>query len=334
MQATRMFFGLTILVGSLIVVLLVAMPLAFRSGAGSRPPSPPQPIGATTRPAADTLHFSLVPERDIFAQRERYRILARYLAAQICRPIEMVTPANYQGVLTGFANGETDGAFVGSLVAVLAHEMYGAEVVAKPELPNGISTYRGVIFVHQDSPIQTVAQLGGHSLGMVRATTAGHLFPIDVLNDQGLLDGPHAAQMRWLGTHDDVIREVLCGHLDAGAVKDLRLEAWLADHPRDQVRRLATSEAVPENALIVRAGMDPALRRHLQAALLRMDQTPQGRAVLAQLGAARFIPCDISQYRAVYAIARRLGPLWQRLGLNAPQPPAGVPPDVATQPLR
>ena len=266
------------------------------------------------------LRLGLVPERDIFAQRRRYRDLADYLAKPLGRPIELVTVNTYLGVLEEFEAGRIDAAFVGSMVAVLAHDRLQAHVVCKPRLPGGVSTYRGVIFVRSDSDIQSVTDLAGRSIALVRTTTAGNLYPIALFIELGMLGGPNSPELLWAGTHDEAVMAVACGDVDAGAVKDLRLEALIVANPALQLRRLATGPAAPNNALIVGRNISPTVNRELSAALLSMHETEAGRATLALFGAERFEPCTIDEYAAIYEMVQRLGDNWGQVGVTGPAP--------------
>jgi ABC-type phosphate/phosphonate transport system substrate-binding protein len=146
----------------------------------SRVPPEGRPEDEAAEPAGQgpALRVGLIPERDIFAQRARYRALADYLAERLNRPVELVTNNTYEGVLDDFAADRVDAAFLGSFVAVLAMDRHDVRVVLKPELPGGVTTYRGVILVRPDSAIESIDDLGGCSMAMVKATTAGDLFPV------------------------------------------------------------------------------------------------------------------------------------------------------------
>ncbi len=54
-----------------------------------------------------------------------------------------------------------DGAFLGSFTYALAHAKLGLEVIARPELVDGTSTYHGLIFVRKDSGIKTIKDMKG-----------------------------------------------------------------------------------------------------------------------------------------------------------------------------
>jgi phosphonate transport system substrate-binding protein len=289
----------------------------------SGPPEGEVPARALREPA---LRIGLIPERNIFAQRARYRALADYLAEHLDRPVELVTNNTYEGVLDDFASDRVDAAFLGSLVAVLAMDRHDARVVLKPELPGGVTTYRGVILVRPDSAIESVDDLGGRSIAMVKATMAGDLFPVFEMSRRGLLSSPTPPDMVWVGTHDAVMQEVMAGRVEAGAAKDLRLLAYEAEQSDRPFRRLAISDPVPNNALMLRKATADELGPQLVEIMLRMDADPAGRQTLAEFGAVRFVPCVAEEYEAIYQMVDVLGERWSALGVSGPPPAPPAPP--------
>jgi len=205
-------------------------------------------------------------------------------------------------------------------VAVLAKDRLGVKVVAKPVLPGGVSTYHGVIFVRQNSPTRTLEDLSGRSLAMVRSTTAGHLFPLCVMTRLDLVKQPTSPKVVWVGTHDEVALKVMDGELDAGAIKDLRLDALERSHPRWKIRRLARGRPVPNNALCLRADVAETLGLRLLEILVDMAGSPQGRQTLEALGVSHFVPCRAEDYAAVYDMAECVGPAWKQFGGLDPLP--------------
>jgi phosphonate transport system substrate-binding protein len=305
------------LLGSLVVVAVACLLWSPRDAA----PVPVEHVDAALDGAP--LRLGLIPERDIIQQRRRYRALADYLEARLHRPVELVTMSTYTGVFTDLAEERIDAAFLGSLVTVLAYERYGAQVLVKPEYLDGTSSYHGVIFVRDDSPIRTLDDLQpADCLAMVRATLAGHLFPASVLLEMDRLEGEHAARVCWIGSHDEVIAAVAEGRVAIGAAKDLRIDAYERANPDVRFRRLMRSGEVPENALVLAAGTSPDLARELVAILLNMPDDPDGPAALRQLGMRRFILCDIADYHVVYGFIETLRPHWDKLGIQGPAPAA------------
>jgi ABC-type phosphate/phosphonate transport system substrate-binding protein len=196
----------------------------------------------------------------------------------------------------------------------------GAQVVAKPEFPGQVSTYCGVIFVRADSPITHVKQLGGQTMAMVRATTAGNLFPVCVLGRCRLWDSEYPCQPVWVGTHDDALREVMAGRVGAGAAKNLRLDDMLAQHKDWKIRRLTTGKPVPNNALVLRADTAAELGPKLSEILLGMHKNPEGAKALSSLGAIRFLPCRTEEFQVVYDMVSHMGESWRTAGVSGPAP--------------
>ena len=157
------------------VMLMVILVLCLCLWSAQRQEEQATGTAPPTAPAAAPLRLGIVPERDIFEQAARLKPFAEYLGRHLGRPVEVVSARSYDAVLEDFATGRTDMAMLGSLVAALAMDRTGAQVVAKP-VYDGVATYRGVIFVREDSPITSEDQLAGRSLAMVPATTAGGLF--------------------------------------------------------------------------------------------------------------------------------------------------------------
>jgi phosphate/phosphite/phosphonate ABC transporter binding protein len=307
----------------LLAALLTAVLVAVLAWLVKLPVKDPgSPSAAATRPAAagPPLRIGLVPERDIFRLRQQYQGLAGYLSARLGRPVEWVTVSTYEAVLLDFQEKKIEGAFLGSLVAVLAMDRLGAQVIAKPEFPGQVSTYCGVIFVRADSPITRVKQLGGQTMAMVRTTTAGNLFPVCVLTRCGLWTSEYPCQPVWVGTHDDVVREVMAGRVGAGAAKDLRVDDMLAQHKDWKIRRLTVGKAVPNNALVLRADMVAELGPKLSKILLGMHEDPDGAKALASLGAVRFLPCRTEEFQAIYDMVSHLGESWRSVGVSWPAP--------------
>jgi len=308
-----------IILSAMLVLVVVGMFIcaAYKSGTDGQGPPPVQTGPATN---ATPLRLALIPERNIFAQRQRYQSLADDLAEHLNRPVELVSLNTYQSVLDEFAQKHIEGAFVGSMLAVLAYERLGTVVLAKPAHPDGVSTYAGVIIVRDDSPISDIAGLAGRSIALVRTTTAGNLFPIYLFHRNDMLTDVKRPIFRWVGTHDDVINEVIAGTVDAGAVKNLRLDAYLTEHPEVRIRRLATSDQVPDNGLIVSGDMPADQMRALRETLLKMDQDERGRAALKAFGSKGFAPCRIEDYQAVYRMVDEIGSAWDQLGVAGPPP--------------
>jgi phosphonate transport system substrate-binding protein len=311
-----------------LVLAILAWLAAAPPGAVRRSESGPASAPATTQPV---LRLGLIPERDIFRQRQMHRAVARYVGEQLGRSVELVTASRYQGMLDDLQHERIDMAFMGSLITTVAVDQLGARLVARPELTSGESSYRGVVVTRADSSITRVADLAGKRVTLAPATMGGSLFAVCEFSRLGLLSRESAPTLIAVGSHEDVVREVIEGRAAAGFLKDLRLAEYLRSAPAAQLRQIAASEAVPENALVIRSGLAADLLQPLRRALLGMHTTDAGRAALKEFGARAFRECRIEEYAAVYDMVEAAGDYWPLVGMETPPPrrPPGVPAKAA-----
>ncbi|MCU0253972.1 MAG: phosphate/phosphite/phosphonate ABC transporter substrate-binding protein [Acidobacteria bacterium] len=291
--------------------------LALSCG-GSEPPPPgphgtalPSPAEPARPPAKERLQIGVLPERNIFRQLERFEPLAAYLSARIGQKVQLKILPRYGNIVANFESAGLDGAFLGSFTYVLAHRRLDVDVIARPVMQNGRSTYFGVVLTRRDSGIRDAQGLRGKRFAFVdQATTAGYLLPLDFLAQNGVKDyRTFFGETYFAGTHEDVIRDVLDGRADAGAAKSSVLERMAGEDPRviSELTFLARSPDVPENGLALRRDLDPELKARLQQALLTMHEDAEGRLALEHLGAARFIETRDEDYEPVYRFAREVG---------------------------
>ncbi len=270
-------------------------------------------LGATSpkeqRPEKPLL-IGLIPEQNIFKQVERYEPLADYLSKKCGIPIKLKILTRYGNIVGNFVSLGMDGAFFGSFTYALAHRKLGVEVLARPEGFDGTSTYHGLIFVRRDSGIRTIGDMKGKRFAFVdKATTAGYLLPLAYFKTHGVKD--YKAYLRetyFTGTHEDAIYDVLNRRSDIGAAKNTiykRVSKADGRITQDLVI-LEKSPDVPENALAVRKSLHDSLKHRLKEALLNMHEDPNGKNILKDFEARRFIETRDDDYEPVYQYAREI----------------------------
>lgn len=287
-------------------------------------------------PVVMTLVIGTIPERSVLKQEERYRPLVRYLYERLGSRVRIRLKhlPSYEQVVDEFMAGKVNAAFFGSLTYAMAQSKVGAIAIARPE-KDGVSQYRGLILTRKDSGIKGWEDLRGRSFAMIEATTAGEIFLKLNLKRHGV-NSPEKflGQIVYVGSHDDAILKVLNREVDAAAAKDLIFYKLAQEIPRlkEEIRILATGFPAPENALTIRKDTDikcynchaqqgnkrgsaagyhkggwDNLETSLRQALLDLDKTEAGRAILEQFGADRFVGTTDEDYRELYESIRELG---------------------------
>ena len=251
--------------------------------------------------------IGLIPEQNIFKQRDRYQVLKRYLSDKLGVTVTFTSLSRYGNILERFQKEKMDGAFFGSFTGALAIHELGVEPLARPVNLDGTSTYHGYIFARKNSGIRTARDMQGKRFAFVeRATTAGYLFPMAFFKENGISDyRTYLGETYFAGSHDAAIMAVLNGETDIGAAKNTIYDQMARENPRveQELVILASSKTVPENGLAVRKDLDPELKRALKQVLLNMDKDREGVEALRQFGARAFIDTTPGDYAYVATLA-------------------------------
>lgn len=274
--------------------------ILFASSAGSQSPRKQILIG-------------LIPEMNVFEQKQRFKILGEYLSRKTGLDIRFTILSRYGNIIDRFTTEKMDGAFFGSFTGALAIQKLGVAPIARPVNPDNSSTYRGYIFVRRDSGIRGAADMRGKKMAFVeKATTAGYIFPLAYLRKYGVKDRDIArffSDYYFLGSHDAAIASVLNRKADVGAAKHSIYNKLRREDPRidRELVIIAESADVPSNALCVRRALDGGIKEKLKNALLNLHLDPEGAAVLKRFGALRFVETKPDDYKPVFEMAKDAG---------------------------
>lgn len=256
-------------------------------------------------------YIGIVPEQNIFRQRDRYEPLARYLSQKVGIKIELRTLVTYENIIDQIQSKNLNAVFVGSFTGAVALKKLNAQPIARPEFLDGTSAYYGLIFARKDSGINSAQDMKGKAFAFVdKATSAGWLFPLHYFKNNNI-DDPSSwlDEIYYTGTHEDAILDVVNGKADIGAAKNTVFYR-LADSNKkiqNQLTILATSPPFPANSLCVCPETDEALKKKLQEVLLAMHQDLEGQKVLYMFGATKFIETSEKDYEPVFNYAEALG---------------------------
>jgi len=257
----------------------------------------------------ESLVIGLVPEMNIFKQRERFELLAPYLSKNLGIEVRL-TMLTYGNIIEKFKEEEIDAAFLGSFTGALAISQLGVVPLVRPINMDNTSTYQGYIFVRKDSNITSVADMKGKSMALVEKTTAGFVFPMAWLKRHGIDDISTFFNEQFIsGSHDRTISLVLNGKANVGAAKSTIYKNMRKWQPRidSELVILTNSPKVPSNTFCVSKKLDQQYREQLKDLLLNLRGDSGGREVLKKLGAKRFVETGRDQYQPVFDLAKEAG---------------------------
>ena len=257
------------------------------------------------------INIGLVPEINIFQQAKRYKNLESYLTVKTGKKVNFKVISQYGNIIDYFYGMKLDGAFFGSLTAVLANSKLEVEPVARPVDINGRSTARGCIIVRKDSGIKGVEDLKGKVMIYVdKASVSGYVFPLAYFKKHGVKNvQTYLKGYSFAGSHDAVIRDVLEKDSDAGAVKSTVYEALAGKNPRIEKELTIIAESIdfPSDALWLNKNLDSGIRKTFKEAMLNMNKDPEGQKVLSEFGAKGFIETTVDDYKGVLTILKEVG---------------------------
>ena len=269
------------------------------------------PAAAIPQSSQQKIYIGLIPEMNIFKQKQRFKLLGDYLSKKTGIPVEFTILSRYGNILESFASEKMDGAFFGSFTGALAIKKLGVVPLARPVNLDYTSTYQGYLFVRKNSGIRSAADMKGKKMAFVeKATTAGYVFPLAYLRENGITNiDSYFSEQFFTGSHDAAVFAVLNKKSDIGAAKHSIYDRARKEDPRvdQELVVLAKSPSVPSNGLCVRKDLGADVRNKLKDALLSLKNEPEGKQVLEQFGAVMFIETTAQDYQPVFDMAKKAG---------------------------
>lgn len=239
--------------------------------------------GLSVHPAiARDLKFGFTPVLGEAEMRTEFDPLAAYLSDAIGQKVVLYVAKDYGDLRTQMENETVD---IGSFSPfAYVDAMRGGKIrIIAQSIINGTAYYRGIIVARKDSGLKMVSDLQGKRFAFVDPKSAsGYVYPRAMLIEKGLDPKTYFKETIFAGDHNKVIAAVLDGRVDAGAIYEGALAVAKTNGvPTENLVTLASTDPIPHDAITVRTGLDEALAKKIQTALVDMDKTEAGRRVIA-----------------------------------------------------
>ncbi len=252
----------------------------------------------------------VVPDKAVFELRRSYWALADYLSRKLELNVQIKILSDYGKVCDAFLEGRADAAFLGSLSYVIIHAKLGVLPLVRPLSEGGFNSHAGCVFARKDSGIKTASDLKGKVLSLVdKATTEGFIFPLYYLKQNGIEDPAEIfSDIYFAGNDYFSCWAVYSGEADIGAADKHAFDMLATVYPefKEQMFILSESYSFPSQGLAVRPDLNPALKEQIKILLLEIDKTKEGKKILQQLEAVRFIETKDEDYKPVYQILKEM----------------------------
>jgi phosphonate transport system substrate-binding protein len=180
----------------------------------------------------------------------------------------------------------------------------GYRVVAMAGEPGD---FRGLFVTRRDSPLRRPQDLKGAAVAYPsRTALAACIMPQWFLHTHGL-DVRADIDNRYVGSQES---SILNAHQGLTAVSATWPQPWRAfqrDHPAEaaELKVIWETEPLINNAVMIRDDVPAGVVAEVRRLLLELDQTPEGKAILAGLEIARFLPAEDADYEVVRRYVER-----------------------------
>jgi len=238
---------------------------------------------AAGRPvAAQDLKFGFTPVLGQTDERAEFEPLTSYLSDVIGQRVALYVAKDYGDLRTQMEAGNVDIGSFSPFAYVDAVRGGKIRIIAQSVI-DGTATYRGIVVVRKDGGLKSIADLQGKRFAFVDPKSAsGYVYPRAMLVEKGINPDSFFQETLFAGDHMKVIAAVLDGRVDAGATYDNALGiAKASGMPSDNLVIIASTDPIPHDAIAMRIGLDEALAKRIQAALVNLDKTEAGRRVIA-----------------------------------------------------
>ncbi len=231
---------------------------------------------------AQDLKFGFTPVLAEAEMRAEFEPLMAYLSEAIGRKVVLYIAKDYGDLRTQMEAGTVDIGSFSPFAYVDAVKGGRIRIIAQSILDHS-ATYRGLVIARKDSGLRRVEDLEGKRFAFVDPKSAsGYVYPRAMLLEKGVTPERFFKETTFAGGHDKVIQAVLDGRADAGAIYDGALGvAKQKGVAVENLVTLASTDPIPHDAIAVRVGLDEALARKIQTALVNVEKTEAGKRALA-----------------------------------------------------
>lgn len=227
----------------------------------------------------NTVLFGAIPRDNPRIAYEKYQPLMDYLSEHTSFSIELVLKKNYDDTVTALGNGEIDIAFLGPLTYLHARSEHKAVSILKSVTEKGEPFYRSVIIAKDNDLISKLSDLKGKNFAFAAVkSTSGNLIPRFLLAEEGI----HLRELNSFNNfdyHDSVVRWVLKGKYDAGAVRQYVADKYL---PLG-LKIISISGPIPTGPIVVGPKTPYTIVKEIKSSLLNINKSEEGIKILEKI---------------------------------------------------
>ncbi|MFN9926726.1 MAG: phosphate/phosphite/phosphonate ABC transporter substrate-binding protein [Phenylobacterium sp.] len=254
----------------------------------------------------------------LLRRREVYRT---HLTKALGMPVRLYESSDYNGVIQAVSSGQVDFATIAGGGYANVDAQVGAKVtpILTPRQAEGETGYYAAMVVRADSPIKSLADMRGRSLGWVDYnSTSGYLVPRAALRKQGIEPEAFFGKTSFAGGHTQAVMALANGQFEATILQAsggtpetgfsrgaLRTMARQGQVNIEDFRIIWTAGPMPSEAFIARTDRPQALIDLVRGAMgaLPYDE-PELWPEIGQLDGSAYTAVDRRHYEEIIELRR------------------------------
>lgn len=282
------------------VFRLIVFALALLASGCEQKPSRqgPEYGSAPLAQPSPTYHLAIHPLHNPIKLQHDYQPLIEYLNDQVQNArLELESSRDYGNFEEKFRARRPEFLLPNPWQTLEAMKA-GYAVIAMAGQPED---FKGLFLVRRDSGIKTPADLKGKAVSYPSPTAlAACIMPQYFLYEHGLKVNTEI-ENRYVGSQESSIMNVHLKLTAAGATWPPPWRAFQKEHPREaaELQVIWETPSLINNSVMARDDVPPQVREQVRLALLRLQDTPAGRAILAGMETNRFLPAADADYEIV-----------------------------------
>jgi phosphonate transport system substrate-binding protein len=210
---------------------------------------------------AETIRFAVTDIEGLEVLQQEFGPFEAALEKATGHEVELFPVSSRTSAVEAINQGQVDLILTGPAEYVVMKELTNPEIIAAWQRPN----YYAQIVAMTEGPVKSVADLKGTKVtfGSI-GSTSQHLGPAQVLTDLGLAYGTDYTPE--IISRNVAVEAMIRGDVAAVGMNESHLKSIREAFPEQSFTVIARGRDLPNDVLVARAGLDPAIVETVKAA--------------------------------------------------------------------
>jgi len=254
----------------------------------------------------DTLNIAVLPDQNKSKIQDKYQLLLKYLKSQTGLNINFFVPESYDQLLQWFDNKKIDLAYFGGVTFVTAKHTNNAVPLVMRDVD---ISFNSIALVQKDNPANSIKNLKGSTLAFgSRLSTSGHFMPRYFFGEYEIIPEIFFSTIQYSGSHDLTAKWVQDGNVEVGILNSSIANEMFLDGrlSHNKVKVIWQTPSFADYVWAIQTEIIDSQKIMIRDAFLHINQNPQNKQLLKNLGANYFIPAGQDDFKNLEKIVQKM----------------------------